>query len=51
MEERNSEEYINFKDSNNVWVLIQTKPGQKKLEESLNLKFKAKNIYFLLPII
>lgn len=41
---------IKFLSSNNVGVLISTKPGQNKLEEALKLKnkFPEKNLYFFL---
>jgi diphthamide biosynthesis enzyme Dph1/Dph2-like protein len=50
LEKKRKVAYLNFLNSEKVGILISTKPGQQRLEKSLNLKkeLKSKKLYFFL---
>ncbi len=40
--------YIKFLNAQKVGIIVSTKPGQQKLKQALNLKFKDKNNYYFI---
>ena len=47
-EKKQKASYLNFLNSEDVGVLISTKPGQQRLDKALKFKAKEKKIYFFL---
>ena len=47
-EKRKKASYVNFLNSEEIGVLISTKPGQQRLKKALKLKIPNKKLYFFI---